>query len=110
MKQRRRRNKKCKVFHIVYGRRVKADSKWWHFYGFCRYKILTSFDIGPNDWYFDYVMELSSEGIISGYGDGLFYPKDDVSNGMALKLIMTAAYDGHLKILQKPIGPAFQTR
>lgn len=48
-------------------------------------------DVSPSDWYYSYVSELSSRGIIRGYEDGSFRPGSDVTFAEALKLILLAA-------------------
>lgn len=42
-------------------------------------------------WYYSAVTELANAGIVSGRSDGLFHPKDNVTYGEALKLILLAA-------------------
>lgn len=48
-------------------------------------------DVSTSDWYYDYVQELSQEGVISGFPDGMFRPEAMVTAGQALKLILLAA-------------------
>jgi uncharacterized repeat protein (TIGR02543 family) len=48
-------------------------------------------DVNENDWYYEYVIDLCRDKIISGYPDGSFRPGDPVKYGEALKLIMLAA-------------------
>ena len=47
-------------------------------------------DVSADDWYYDYVIELSESGVFSGYEDGTFKPDNDVKCGEALKLILRA--------------------
>ncbi len=47
-------------------------------------------DVSEDDWYYDYVIELSESGVFSGYDDGTFKPNDNVTYGQALKLILRA--------------------
>ena len=48
-------------------------------------------DVYIDDWFFPYVIELTNATIISGYSDKTFRPMNQVTNGEALKLILTAA-------------------
>ena len=48
-------------------------------------------DVPDSAWYAGYVAELVSGGVVSGYGDGTFRPKNDVTWGEALKLILLSA-------------------
>lgn len=48
-------------------------------------------DISGDTWYYNYVSELSSRGVINGYEDGTFRPDNEVTYAQALKLIMLAA-------------------
>lgn len=59
-------------------------------------------DVTPGDWYYDYVDELYAAEVIHGTTPTLFSPLEDVTLGMALKLILLAAgypqqpaVDGH---------------
>lgn len=45
-------------------------------------------DVAEHQWYYPYVMELSSQGVIDGYGDGTFRPKESVTWGQAFKLLL----------------------
>ncbi len=47
-------------------------------------------DVCEDDWYYDYVIQLSQSGIFSGFEDGTFKPDDNVTCGQALKLILRA--------------------
>ena len=57
-------------------------------------------DVQSGAWYYDYVMELSENGVVSGRGDGCFDPAAPVTVGEALKLILLAAG----KEPQEPVG------
>ena len=48
-------------------------------------------DVQESDWFYQYVADLSRNGIINGYPDSTFRPMDHVTNGQALKLILLAA-------------------
>ena len=48
-------------------------------------------DVDKDDWYFDYVEELSEKGIISGDGSGKFSPNDNVTREQFLKMLIEAA-------------------
>lgn len=48
-------------------------------------------DVAENNWFYDYVMELSESGVIGGRGDGSFDPGAPVTVGEALKLSFLAA-------------------
>ncbi len=50
-------------------------------------------DVRRGDWYYDYVMELSDQGIINGNDDGTFAPDRATSTGEMLKLVLLAT--GH---------------
>lgn len=51
----------------------------------------TSFpDVAETDWFYPYVKDLSSSGIISGMPDGTFKPGNTITTGEALKLIIRA--------------------
>ena len=47
-------------------------------------------DVSEDDWFYNYVVELSQIGIFSGYEDGTFKPDNNVKCGEALKLILLA--------------------
>ncbi|MBO4914864.1 MAG: S-layer homology domain-containing protein, partial [Oscillospiraceae bacterium] len=51
-------------------------------------------DVVPEDWFYDYVMELSEEGVVGGRGNGGFDPGASVTVGEALKLVLLAAGAG----------------
>lgn len=48
-------------------------------------------DVKEDSWFYEPVMSLSARGLIKGYPDGSFRPKDNISLGEFLKLIMTAS-------------------
>ena len=50
-------------------------------------------DVLGAHWFYDYVMELSEDGVIDGRGDGTYAPNLPTATGEALKLILLAA--GH---------------
>lgn len=50
-------------------------------------------DVTADDWFYDYVMELSEGGIINGYDDGTYRPGETTKAGELLKLVLLAA--GH---------------
>ncbi len=50
-------------------------------------------DVKKTDWFYDYVMELSEQGIVGGNGDGTFAPNRATSTGEMLKLVLLAT--GH---------------
>ena len=45
-------------------------------------------DVAAHEWYYSYVVELSGQGVIEGYGDGTLRPKESVTWGEAFKLIL----------------------
>ena len=47
-------------------------------------------DVNSDAWYYQYVQPLSQQKIINGYEDGSFRPKNNVTYGEALKLILGA--------------------
>lgn len=47
-------------------------------------------DVGDDDWFYTYVQDLSSRGIINGYPEGDFRPSETLTCGEALKLILIA--------------------
>ena len=49
--------------------------------------------MNKGDWFYDYVMELSAQGIVGGNGDGTFAPNRATSTGEMLKLVLLAT--GH---------------
>ena len=64
------------------------------------YTGTTYSDVKPGDWFYDYVMELSAQGIVGGNGDGTFAPNRATSTGEMLKLVLLAT--GHKQ--QAPTG------
>lgn len=51
-------------------------------------------DVPAGEWFYDYVSDLSANGVVEGYGDGTFRPGRSVTLGAALKLILlSAGYD-----------------
>ena len=48
-------------------------------------------DVQETDWFYQYVLDLTSDGTISGYGDGTYRPDEIVTVGQSLKLILLAA-------------------
>ena len=48
-------------------------------------------DVPATEWYYTYVTDLATNGILGGYEDGTFRPSEGVSLGQALKMIMIAA-------------------
>ncbi len=48
-------------------------------------------DVPQTEWYYKYVTELTTSGVLNGYEDGTFRPKGTVSLGEALKMIMISA-------------------
>lgn len=53
--------------------------------------IKTFPDVPATEWYYTYVTDLATNGILGGYEDGTFRPSEGVSLGQALKMIMIAA-------------------
>lgn len=47
-------------------------------------------DVFEDDWYYEYIVNLSKSGVLSGYEDGTFKPDNNVKLGEALKLILHA--------------------
>lgn len=47
-------------------------------------------DVPADAWYIDFVEALSDDGVINGYTDGRFGPRDPVTFGQALKLVILA--------------------
>lgn len=48
-------------------------------------------DISENDWFYNDVMTLREQGVISGYSDDTFRPSANIKNAEALKMIMGVA-------------------
>lgn len=57
-------------------------------------------DVHTGDWFYGYVSSLAASGVVNGYPDGTFRPKNSVTVGEALKLILLAAGYGE----QAPSG------
>jgi S-layer homology domain len=47
-------------------------------------------DVCIGDWYYQYVMDLTSLGAISGYSDGTFKPNNEISRGQIMKVLVQA--------------------
>ena len=47
-------------------------------------------DVSEEDWFYEYVGDLSQAGVVAGYPDGTFGPSNPVTLGEALKLILLA--------------------
>ena len=56
-------------------------------------------DVNRSDWFYNYVMELSQQGIVGGNDDGTFAPNRATSTGEMLKLLLLAT--GHR--VQSPV-------
>ncbi len=48
-------------------------------------------DVSVNDWYYEYVNDLTSAGIVSGYEDGCFGPNNEVTRAEFTKMVLGAA-------------------
>ncbi len=48
-------------------------------------------DVPRTEWYYPYVTDLTTSGVLNGYEDGTFRPGDGVSLGEVLKMVMIAA-------------------
>jgi hypothetical protein len=48
-------------------------------------------DVRQSDWFYKYVTDLARSGVVSGYGDGTFRPRNSVTVGESLRLIMVGA-------------------
>lgn len=48
-------------------------------------------DVPATEWYYRYVTDLTTSGVLGGFEDGTFRPKEAVKLGQALKMIMMAA-------------------
>ncbi len=55
-------------------------------------------DVKKSDWFYDYVVEAYSLGIVQGYNDGYFRPANEITAAESLKII----YSGLLPDLQLP--------
>ncbi len=74
------------------------------------YKIVFAYpdDVSPTDWYvlpgyYDYVVE---HGIIGGYPDGLFGPKDPVTHGQAATIVWRCAGKPESTLKELPFADA----
>lgn len=47
-------------------------------------------DVAQTDYFYSYVTDLTTSGVLSGYGDGTFRPGNTVTMGEALKMILTS--------------------
>ena len=54
-------------------------------------KVKSYNDVTKAAWYYQYVLELSDDGVIGGYPDGSYRPSGSVTWGEALKLVMLSA-------------------
>lgn len=50
----------------------------------------TFYDVNETAWYYDYVEELVSQGVLSGYDNGTFGPEDDLTRAQAAKVVVLA--------------------
>lgn len=48
-------------------------------------------DIRETDWFYNDITELKEKGVITGYKDGTYRPKNDVTNAEALTMILRAS-------------------
>lgn len=48
-------------------------------------------DVPADQWYYSYIQQLYSRGIVDGFSDRTFRPNDTVTTGQALKMILLAA-------------------
>ncbi len=53
--------------------------------------VKTFSDVPKSEWFYTYITDLTTTGVLSGYPDGTFKPSGAVKLGEALKMIMTAA-------------------
>ena len=58
-------------------------------------------DVRPEDWFYSYVTDLSAAGVINGRGNGVFAPKDSVTVGETLKLVLLATGNSEQKATGK---------
>ncbi len=59
-------------------------------------------DVNNGDWYRPYVMELTENGIISGFPDGTFRPSGQVTTGQFLSMVIQTGFQNG--ILAEPVG------
>ena len=64
------------------------------------YTVSSYRDVGESQWFYDYVMELSEDGVVGGRGNGAFDPDTPVTVGEALKLVLLAAGHEQLEPLE----------
>lgn len=64
------------------------------------YSGRTFSDVLPGHWYYNYVMDLTRNGVVNGNPDGTFAPERAITAGETLKLVLLAA--GHTE--QTPTG------
>jgi hypothetical protein len=55
-------------------------------------------DVPESEWYHDYVYDLANKQVINGYPDGTFRPKDKITVGQFLKLIIAASVGDNVKM------------
>lgn len=54
-------------------------------------------DVSTSDWFHSYVADMTKAGVVSGYPDGTFRPKGNVTWGEALKLVLKATGYGEFE-------------
>ena len=81
-------------FPLGYGGQRTPTAQWTA----TSYTGKTYTDVNKSDWFYNYVMELSEQGIVGGNGDGTFAPNRPTSTGEMLKLVLLST--GHKE--QKP--------
>jgi len=60
-------------------------------------EVISYKDVKETDWFYTYVTDLSSKGIVNGYPEGVFKPSSPLTCGEALKLILLATGYGEQK-------------
>lgn len=60
-------------------------------------------DLLTNHWAYEYITELTNEGVINGYPDGTYRPEGTVTNAEYLKLILTASLGKQVSDKIKPV-------
>ena len=58
-------------------------------------------DLASNHWAYNFISDLTSQGVINGYPDGTFIPENTLTKGAFMKLIMTASLP-HLDFAYAP--------
>lgn len=53
-------------------------------------------DISNDAWYYKYVMQAYTDGIVQGYGDGTFKPGNDITLAEALKIVEEAFFSSNM--------------